>query len=344
MYFNETIANQFGVNAAIILQNFAFWINRNKENGSNLKDGKHWTYITLKGLKEKFPFLSSDKIRYSISKLIDAGILTKGNFNKTKYDRTLWYSFNDDDILSSIISGINKNSQMDKVVLQIPTSEIPQPIPDIKTDINKDVEEVQDHKHTTNKNISNRIDDNITTISVNNSFEEDTTKIIDDLKQRKLSKSQINEIISSYSSEYINDKVKLYDFVEKNDSKKMKNKARFLYMAIKDDWTDDLYELSKRSKQKEDKEFKQQQDIKKRDGLEKEYNKYLEIECKKEFNNMKDSELKEIDDQIKLELNTPFYISNKSIYDIAFESKRVNAVLNRISHKILTFEGFIGRI
>ncbi|HBD95735.1 MAG TPA: hypothetical protein DC057_16320, partial [Spirochaetia bacterium] len=113
VYMNEELAKKYGINSAIILQNFAFWITLNKKNNSNYIDGKFWSFQTLKKLTDKFPFLTQNKIRYAIDKLVFEGILIKGNFNKTKYDRTVWYAFNDDTMLSTIIGDITKNSQMD---------------------------------------------------------------------------------------------------------------------------------------------------------------------------------------------------------------------------------------
>lgn len=95
-HFNTFIAQKYGVNEAIIVHNFYFWIEKNKANGSNFHDGKTWTYNSISALAELFPYLSERQIRHSLDKLIEAGVLIKGNYNTAKYDRTLWYSLSDD--------------------------------------------------------------------------------------------------------------------------------------------------------------------------------------------------------------------------------------------------------
>ena len=119
MYVNKVLSKEYGLNAALLLQNFAFWISINKKNNNNLKEGRVWTYQTLKSLKDKFECLSIDKIRYAIESLVKKGILLKSNFNKTKYDRTIWYAFQDDALLEEIISKYNSKqiSQMDNGIL-----------------------------------------------------------------------------------------------------------------------------------------------------------------------------------------------------------------------------------
>ena len=335
MYFNEQLADRVGVNGAIILQNFAFWINLNKENKSNFKEGKHWTYITLKSLEEKFSFLTPDKIRYAISKLIDLGIIQKGNFNKTKYDRTLWYSFTDDSILEEILSIVKGNSQMESVISPLPVGGIPEPIPDIKTNIKTEVEE----EPTLNETPTVLQNNNETTTCFCNYSEE----LKQELLKRGLSNSQILSVLNSHSINYIQDKIKLFDYLSIHNPKKMKNKARFLFMAIKDNWSDDGFELNKALKCKEKAIEQQQETHKQNQRLKHEYDKYIESECKKEFEKIQDDELEKIDIEIKKEINTPFYQTNKDVYALALETKRVNFVFDRIKDQLLSFDDFFAQ-
>jgi hypothetical protein len=91
--FNENVAAQYGIAEAVIINHFQFWIANNKRNGRNEHDGRTWTYNTTKALAETFPYLSEKQIWLAINKLVEAGVLMKGNYNQTAYDRTTWYAF-----------------------------------------------------------------------------------------------------------------------------------------------------------------------------------------------------------------------------------------------------------
>lgn len=94
--FNSEIAEVYGVDEAIFLNNMLFWVSKNKANNQNYHDGYYWTYNSQKALAELFPFWNEDKIRRIIKKLKDQGVLLVGNYNKLAYDRTGWYSINED--------------------------------------------------------------------------------------------------------------------------------------------------------------------------------------------------------------------------------------------------------
>lgn len=91
--FNENVAAQYGIAEAVLIDHFQYWIKLNKRNERHDHEGRTWTYATAKSLSEWFPYLSEKQIWLAISKLVDAGVLIKGNFNRTKYDRTTWYAF-----------------------------------------------------------------------------------------------------------------------------------------------------------------------------------------------------------------------------------------------------------
>lgn len=94
--FNVEIASEYGIEEAILIQNFAFWIGKNSANKTSFFEGRYWTSHTLTALFELFPeFKSIDKTKRILKRLIDVGVLTKGNFNKTPMDRTCWYAFTD---------------------------------------------------------------------------------------------------------------------------------------------------------------------------------------------------------------------------------------------------------
>ena len=90
--FDIDIARTHGVDAAIIIENFRFWIAKNKANGRHFYDGRWWTYNSSKAMAELFPYWSAKQIERIISKLKESGVLLVGHYSQNAYDRTNWYS------------------------------------------------------------------------------------------------------------------------------------------------------------------------------------------------------------------------------------------------------------
>ena len=151
--FDVEEAKKFGVEEAILIQNFRFWILKNKANEKHFYDGRTWTYNTQKALAELFPFWTIKQIKRIIGSLIKQRVLIIGNYNKIQYDRTLWYAFeNENEMLQKnncpISNETMEDAQMGQSIIPNGTMENPKwdngksqmgrPIPDINTDINTD--------------------------------------------------------------------------------------------------------------------------------------------------------------------------------------------------------------
>lgn len=93
--FDTEIAARFGVNEAIIIQNFVYWIQKNEANDKHFHEGRYWTYNTAEALAKLFPFWTVNQVRHTLGKLVEIGVLVKGNFNASRVDRTMWYGFAD---------------------------------------------------------------------------------------------------------------------------------------------------------------------------------------------------------------------------------------------------------
>ena len=92
---NPIAAEVLGVNEAIIVQQIHYWLNINEKAKINFHEGRYWTYNTYENWqKTNFRFLSVPTLKRIFKKLEDKKILIKDNFNKSKYDRTLWVSIN----------------------------------------------------------------------------------------------------------------------------------------------------------------------------------------------------------------------------------------------------------
>lgn len=131
--FDVEIAKEYGVNAAILLQNLGYWIMRNKANETNYYDGKYWTFNSRKAYRELFPYMSERQIDTAFKKLIDNGLVITGNYNKLKYDRTLWYA------LTQKGECILHFDGMEKVKVSNGESQNVKPIPDVNPDVTPDV-------------------------------------------------------------------------------------------------------------------------------------------------------------------------------------------------------------
>lgn len=93
--FDIYVAEKFGIEEAIFVCNFDFWLKKNKANKKNFFEGRYWTYNSVHAFEELFPYMSKRKIRTTIESLKKHGILLSGNFNTNKYDQTKWYAFSD---------------------------------------------------------------------------------------------------------------------------------------------------------------------------------------------------------------------------------------------------------
>lgn len=94
-HFHIEIAQEVGVNAAVIFHNIYFWCLKNEKNERHFHDGRAWTYVSQKAMLELFPYLSEKMIRTSLDKLKDHDLILDGNFNEKGYDRTKWYAISD---------------------------------------------------------------------------------------------------------------------------------------------------------------------------------------------------------------------------------------------------------
>jgi len=94
-------ACEYGVHEAVILYYFRLWLRSNKANNRNIYDGRVWSYNTLQAICDQLTELTDNQVRHCIKKLTEKGKLIKGNYNKMKYDRTLWYSVDEPEFVAN---------------------------------------------------------------------------------------------------------------------------------------------------------------------------------------------------------------------------------------------------
>ena len=93
--FCVEVATEYGFAEAVLLENIFFWVEKNKKNKRHFYDGRYWTYNTLDAMAGLFPYLTKSTIHRALKRMAEEGLILKGNYNKSGYDRTVWYSLSD---------------------------------------------------------------------------------------------------------------------------------------------------------------------------------------------------------------------------------------------------------
>ena len=122
--FDVEIAKEYGINCAIILKHIYFWVQKNRANEKHFYDGRYWTYNSQKAFTEQFPYMSRQTVRTTLNKLKDCGLILTGNYNKSAYDKTMWFALADKAI------SMVENPHVDELKSTARLVEINQPIPD----------------------------------------------------------------------------------------------------------------------------------------------------------------------------------------------------------------------
>lgn len=97
--FDVGIAKLLGVNAAIVFNHIVYWLRINAAKGSNFIDGRTWMYETQAEMAAFLEYMTLEEVKKSVVKLLDAGLLIKGNYNKNAFDKTSWYTTSDKEII-----------------------------------------------------------------------------------------------------------------------------------------------------------------------------------------------------------------------------------------------------
>lgn len=142
--YNHDLAKEYGINTAVILGFFNFYTNINKSKQVNSREDETWVYHSADSISKALEIYTARQIRYAIKKAHDHQLIKKANYNKTKYDRTTWYSLTDKAIqyfnnvtnINSDISILQK-CQMEVTKVSNGDDEIVTPIQVIEKDIEK---------------------------------------------------------------------------------------------------------------------------------------------------------------------------------------------------------------
>jgi len=131
--FNVEHAKEYGVNEAIMIKNFQFWLSKNKSNGKHLIENRTWTYNSVKAFAQIFPFWTPRQINKTLNKLVDKKVLIRDNHNTLKYDRTMWYAFADEQTFLKNVKSILPKSKKEVTKKKNATTQKVKAIPNTKT-------------------------------------------------------------------------------------------------------------------------------------------------------------------------------------------------------------------
>ena len=85
-----SLAEKMGLNQAIVIQQFHYWLVSSK----HLIEGRKWIYNSYKEWELQFKFWSGKTIERTIRSLEEQGYLLSANYNRSKQDKTKWYTIN----------------------------------------------------------------------------------------------------------------------------------------------------------------------------------------------------------------------------------------------------------
>ena len=132
-HFDVDEAVIYGVEKAVMLNNFRFWLTKNRANNHQNIDDYYWTFNSATALAEIWPYLNAKKISRLLKELEVSGALITGNYNKAGYDRTKWYSMPEFSVKATPIV-ISQKWEMDNPNMGNAIPKYGQPIPDINPD------------------------------------------------------------------------------------------------------------------------------------------------------------------------------------------------------------------
>ena len=146
IYFESKAAKEVGMGGAVMLENLNYWLLKNKANNKHFHDGKYWTYNSMEAFTLLFDFLTKRQIERILKNLKEEGYIETGNYNKSAYDRTLWYTLtdkaytllylNEENPFNTLETSISPNAEMEKQKNGNGNNQTVAPIPNIITDNN----------------------------------------------------------------------------------------------------------------------------------------------------------------------------------------------------------------
>lgn len=90
--FNIEIAKEYGLDCAYFLQNIYYWVEKNRAENRNFRNGNYWTYSTIEEFEQHLGCFTKRQLKYIINKLKEADLILIEQFSEGQAYRTYWYA------------------------------------------------------------------------------------------------------------------------------------------------------------------------------------------------------------------------------------------------------------
>ncbi len=101
--FNIFLAQKYGIDESIFIQNLVLWTSSNAANGQDnnihFQENRYWIFGTPEYFTRFFIYWKPRRIKDIIASCLKQELIIKGTFNKKGYDRTMWYSLSNKTLL-----------------------------------------------------------------------------------------------------------------------------------------------------------------------------------------------------------------------------------------------------
>lgn len=143
LVIDTDLATVIGLNEAIVLQQMNYWLH---SKSAKFIDDRYWVYNTYEQWqKDNFPFWSLNTVKRTFTKLRKENLVLAANYNKAGFDKTKWYSINQEELdrrmsLASTQNESTRDSKWDHGGTQNWSMEEPkmgQPIPETTREYTK---------------------------------------------------------------------------------------------------------------------------------------------------------------------------------------------------------------
>ncbi len=98
--YDQGIAIQCGLVAAILYNHICFWIRHNIIEEVEPINGKTWMWQSIPQMNKYLPELSPQQIKDGLQSLVKNNLISKDCFNKDKFDKKSWYALRDESVLN----------------------------------------------------------------------------------------------------------------------------------------------------------------------------------------------------------------------------------------------------
>ena len=91
--FHAGIAGKYGMAAAVLAEHIWLEVKENEFQGRHRYGGHVWMRCSIPMFAARMPYLSEGMVKAGLRLLVKDGLIVKGEFNHSRFDRTSWYAF-----------------------------------------------------------------------------------------------------------------------------------------------------------------------------------------------------------------------------------------------------------